>query len=243
VSPARLAKIVSQDMAMTLKVLQMVNSAFFGVPCEVSSPQQAVSLLGIENVKSLLSVGIFARLPEPSVDGLSFLWTHSLQTSAFARLIARVQNAGPAMEEQAFTAGLLHDVGQLVLISVCHDQYQQVLDGARKRERSILELEQEVFGCTHAEVGAYLLGLWGLPAPIVEAVAWHHMPSRAGSSAFSPVIAVHAADVLDHLRRDYRVRNEKPHLDEDLLNRLGLHEQVKVWSSICRDAGPEGKIQ
>ena len=239
VSVAKIADLVAQDMGMTSKVLQLVNSAFFGLPCRVSNPQQAVSLLGIDNVKALvLSVHVFSELEGQSTQEMSFLWSHSMHTAALAKAITHSQHCKQTIEDEAFAAGLLHDVGRLVLASVCGNQYQSVFRIAAEEPASISEIEQGVFGCSHAEVGAYLLGLWGLPDPIVEAVAWHHSPSRAGLSAFSPVIAVHVADYLDQQRHEYLARSETPTLDEDLLARLGFKEQMKVWSTMCQESAP-----
>lgn len=242
VTIAKIASLISQDMGMTSKVLQLVNSAFFGLPCQVSDPQQAVSLLGIENIKALvLSVHVFSELEGGSTQELAFLWPHSLQTAAFARAIARAQGSKQNVEDEAFAAGLLHDIGRLVLASACGPQYERVLRMRSERHTGISAIEQEVFHCTHAEVGAYLLGLWGLPDSIVEAVAWHHSPSGAGLSAFSPVIAVHVADYFDQQRHSYSTLNENPKLDDELLARLGLQDRLKVWLSRCQDLEVNGK--
>jgi HD-like signal output (HDOD) protein/CheY-like chemotaxis protein len=242
VSIANIAKLISQDMGMTSKVLQLVNSAFFGLPCQVCDPRQAVSLLGIENIKALvLSVHVFSELKGETTEEMAFLWPHSLHTAAFAKAIAHAQGEKQNVEDEAFAAGLLHDVGRLVLASSCGPQYEKVLRMKAERKTDISEIEQEVFHCTHAEVGAYLLGLWGLPDSIVEAVAWHHSPSAAGLGAFSPVIAVHVADHFDHGTHADSTPSEHPKLDDDLLARLGLRDRVKVWLSRCQDLDQNGK--
>jgi HD-like signal output (HDOD) protein len=101
--------------------------------------------------------------------------------------------------------------------------------------------EREVFGCTHAEVGAYLLGLWGLPDAIVEAVAWHHEPSKAHQTDFSPLIAVHAADHCDHLMHSYTNQNDVPNLDEKLLIELGLKDRMTAWMQACQELDRKGE--
>jgi len=239
VTIAKIGQLIAQDMGMTSKVLQLVNSAFFGLPCQISNPMQAVSLLGIENVKALvLSVHVFSELDGPATQDLAFLWSHSMNAAALARAIIRAERGKQSLEDEAFAAGLLHDVGRLVLASACIDDYRRVFHIFAEEPASISEIELGVFGCSHAEVGAYLLGLWGLPDPIVEAVAWHHCPSRAGLSQFSPVIAVHCADYLDQRRHQYLGHGEKPILDEAILARLGLQERMAEWSALCPEVNP-----
>jgi len=243
-SVAKIADIIKQDMGMTSKVLQLVNSAFFGLPCQVSSPHQAVSLLGIDNIRALvLSVHVFSELETDSKRSLDFLWPHSLSTAACARAIARAERGGQRLEDDSFAAGLLHDIGRLILACACGVLYAQALTRAAEQKINLIETEMQTFGCTHAEVGAYLLGLWGLPDSVVAAVAWHHFPSRSGVDAFSPVIAVHVADNYDHHQNSYLEMNEIPSLDEDLLGRLGLLQRLTDWSRTCDEIMRNGENQ
>jgi HD-like signal output (HDOD) protein/CheY-like chemotaxis protein len=172
-SITEIGNLIAQDMGMSAKVLQLVNSAFFGLSSRVSSPQQAVLLIGIENLKALvLSVQVFSDLGGHLTRELGFLWNHSMSTAGFAKAIARVELASSGVREYAFTAGLLHDVGRLVLASAFGSEYQQVLKRAAEPGVLLASCEGDAFGCTHNGVGAYLLGLWGLTDSIVEAVAW-----------------------------------------------------------------------
>jgi HD-like signal output (HDOD) protein/CheY-like chemotaxis protein len=235
VTVAKIASIIKQDMGMTSKVLQLVNSAFFALPCHISSPHQAVSLLGIDNIRAVvLSVHVFSELEGDPNSRLAALWPRSLTSAAFARAIARAEHSPQRLEDDAFAAGLLHDIGRLVLASTCSAQYVQVLERLREEGITLGQAELQTFGCTHAEVGAYLLGLWGLPESVVQAVAWHHTPSRSGASAFSPVIAVHVAVEYDH-RLHPDPENKIPPLDESLLARLGLQERTVLWWNICQE--------
>ena len=172
-------RIISQDMAMVSKLLQVVNSAFFGLRRTISSPAHAIALLGIDSVKSLvLSVQVFSqfegakRSPLP----LESLWHHGLITGTSARDIAKSQDIGSIGVEGAFMAGLLHDIGLLVLATNFPDEYDEVLTGVRDHRLSVCDVERTVFKASHEDVGAYLLGLWGLSDAIVEAVAFHHHP-------------------------------------------------------------------
>jgi putative nucleotidyltransferase with HDIG domain len=239
---AKIADIIKQDMGMTSKVLQLVNSAFFALPCHISSPHQAVSLLGIDNIRAVvLSVHVFAELEGKPDQDLTALWPHSLTTAVFARVIARAERVPQAVEDDTFAAGLLHDIGRLVLASACPEQCTQISESLRNGKASRAEVESQTFGCTHAEVGAYLLGLWGLPESVVQAVAWHHAPVRADASGFVPVIAVHAADAYHHrLHPDSEVKAAAS-FDETLLARLGLQERSGKWWDICQELHRKGE--
>jgi HD-like signal output (HDOD) protein len=147
--------LIAQDMGMCAKVLQLVNSAFFGLSCQVSSPQQAASLIGIENLKALvLSLDVFSDFGGPLTQELGFMWNHSMATASFASAIAKVQQSPRAMVDDAFAAGLLHDVGQLVLASAYGVEYQKILRRAEEPGALLADCEAEAFGCTHNAVGA-----------------------------------------------------------------------------------------
>jgi HD-like signal output (HDOD) protein len=221
---------------MCAKVLQLVNSAFFGLSCHVSSPQQAVALIGIENLKALvLSLQVFSDFGGRFTQELGFLWNHSMTTASFAKAIAQTQQSPRVMLDDAFTAGLLHDVGRLVLASAFGGEYQQVLKRAAEPGALLAGCEEKAFGCTHNAVGAYLLGLWGLADTIVEAVAWHHRPWHSQPSAFSALIAVHAADFYDNQMHVHAGCDENSAIDEPLLSQLGLQTQLLSWSNACQE--------
>ncbi|MBN1866720.1 HDOD domain-containing protein [Candidatus Sumerlaeota bacterium] len=196
-SLAKVGEIVSKDIGMTAKILQIVNSAFFGVPRHVASPAEAAGLLGFDIVKSLaLSLDIFARfdrgkLPDFSIDRL---WEHSLAVGVEAKDLAKEEHAPRHVCDDAFMAGVLHDVGKLILADNLPVPYGRALALSRSRGIPNVQAEQQMFGFTHAEVGAYLLGLWGLPDAIVEAVAYHHCPEKCPATEFTPLKAVAKAN-------------------------------------------------
>jgi HD-like signal output (HDOD) protein/CheY-like chemotaxis protein len=232
----KIGDLIAQDMGMCAKVLQLANSAFFGLSSRVSSPQQAVSMIGVENLKALvLSVQVFSDLGGHLTQDLSFLWEHSMTTASFARAIARVELSPCGVVEDAFTAGLLHDVGRLVLASAFGAEYQKVLKRAAEPGARLALCESEAFGCTHNGVGAYLLGLWGLTDSIVEAVAWHHQPAQAQPTSFSALIAVHAADYYENQLQIHPLSDETSVMDEPLLTQLGLQRQLASWERACRE--------
>jgi len=129
---------------------------------------------------------------------MAALWAHSLDTGAAAKAIAQMENAERKLADEAFVAGLLHDTGKLVLAANYVDQYGEVLKLMRNDSLEPCQAEQQVFGASHADVGGYLLGLWGLPVPVVEAIAFHHRPAGAPEKSMSPLTAVHAGNALVH---------------------------------------------
>ena len=232
----KVARIISKDMAMVTKILQLVNSAFFGLRTTVSNPEQAVALLGSETIRSLvLSMQAFSRFDGAVLQGFSLeaLWQHGLKTSGYAKAIAKQERVSQAMMDDAFTAGLLHDIGRLGLASNMPGNYQRVTAMQQGQGLAIWQAEQEVFGLTHAEVGAYLLGLWGVGEAIVEAVAFHHRPSACGDQAFSPLTAVHVANALAESEESAGEEAKSPAIDEAYLAKLGKWDELAAWKEAC----------
>ena len=231
--------IVAKDMAMTANILKLVNPAFFGLRRQIASPAEAASYLGVDVLKSLvLSLHAFSECEATRVKGFSVeaLWQHSLQTSAGAKLIAQAERAEPHAVNEAFTAGMLHDVGRMVLAANFPDECNAATDLAASKSISRLEAEREIFGSTHAEAGGYLLGLWGLPVPVVEAIALHHTPSESFSRTFTALTAVHVADVLAEALSPSQEGESQAVIDEAHLTAAGLIDRLPVW----RQAVSEG---
>jgi HD-like signal output (HDOD) protein/CheY-like chemotaxis protein len=195
---AEIGELIAQDIGMTANILKLVNSAFFSLSVRVADPKEAVLYLGVETVKSLvLAIKAYGQLLELHLPGLNAnaLWQHSMQTGVFARNFARERRVPRIVVEQSFVAGMLHDIGKLILSTRLPTQYTEVLKMQNPADHSSwLVAEQTVLGATHPDVGAYLLGLWGLPVPVVEAVALHHKPPPPDTGSFSPLLAVQAAN-------------------------------------------------
>ena len=233
----KIAKIISKDLAMVTKMLQLVNSAFFGLRTTVSSPEQAVALLGSETIRSLvLSMQAFSQFTGKALPGVSIeaLWQHGLTTGGYAKVIAKEERVPQAHIDDAFTAGLLHDIGLLVLASHLPDDYRRVLVVQQEQNLTNWQAEQEVFGVTHAEVGAYLLGLWGVGEAIVEAVAYHHRPVDCGDATFGPLAIVHVADALAESEQPAGGEPRPCCIDEGYLSTLGKQAQLAVWKNSCQ---------
>jgi len=229
----QVSRIVEQDPGMSAKILQLANSAFFGLGHPVANLFDAVSFLGVDTIKSLvLGAHAFSQYEASNLPGVSLeaLRSHSLHCAVLARQIALSQCAPAKLADEAFIGGLLHDTGKLVLASNRGADYGCALRGAKERHESTVTAEENQFGCNHAEVGAYLLGLWGLPVPVVEAVALHHRPQDSAESRFSPTAAVHLADALAHYGDDDLDGCPVPELNSSHLARLGLEHDLPMWA-------------
>jgi HD-like signal output (HDOD) protein len=235
VSLAEIAAIIERDPAMTLKVLQLVNSAYFGAARHVSTVQQAVGRLGLELLKALtLSVHAFDTLKGPPCKGFSIdaLQQHSFLTARLAKQLL----SDPALGAEAFATAVLHDVGQLVLAVGATERFEHVLADQRASQRPLYEVEVEQLGATHGEVGAYLLGSWGLPINMVETVAYHHMPSNASSACQRVLAAVHVADALvDQGVYKGASAGQDQKLDLAFIARMGLSAELPRWRELAAE--------
>lgn len=242
-SLASVGKLVEQDMGMSTKILQLVNSAYFGLNREINSPQEAANFIGIEVLKSLvLAEGVFSQFPQELVDVLSLesLEKQACLVANAARAIARAENAGDRIIDQSFLGGLMHELGTLVLATNLTDDYLKAREQAKREDVGISVAERQIFKTTHAEVGACVLGLWGIDNDVVTAVAYHHNPWNYPDKAFSALTAVFgaAAFLSDPKAGDL----EAIFTTEGMayFERLGLSDRLAVWQGLCRD--PEVEV-
>jgi len=231
------ARVVEKDPAMSAKVLQIVNSAFFGLAQRMDTVPEAVNYLGVDLVKGLaLTAEVFsASSGVASIGGCSMdaLQKHALLTARVGKKLV----SDPKKATEAFTACLVHDVGELVLGVGMPREFGKVVEKAASTDRPIYELEREALGVTHAEAGAYLLGIWGLPFPIVEAVAFHHAPEQiAQQNSFGLVAAVHVADALVG-SFEYRQAQAPadPRLSTAYLERIGVAARLPAWKAMAQE--------
>jgi HD-like signal output (HDOD) protein len=237
----KVGTIIARDVGMTAKILQMVNSAFFGLRRRISSPQEAVGYLGMETVKSLvLTAKIFSQFDTKKSLGfrLDTLWNHSMLTGLYAKTIARTENQKKELIDEAYMAGLLHDLGKLVLAQNLSDLYKEALRVARDNCRCLWEAELEIFGTTHAEIAAYLMGLWGFRYPIVEAIAFHHCPGK-GKGPIGPLAAVHAGNALACGGQTAEAAM-MPAVDASYLAKMNMSDRFAVWQFTCRELSKQG---
>ena len=230
------AEIISRDIGITTKILQLVNSAFFGLPQPATNIMDAVVYLGLANMRALvLSTQLFSQFDSRmikafSIDGIA---RHCWMTGVLARRLADFEQHNPKISDQCFLSGLLHDIGYLILAGALPEQYARVLQTAKETGRPVWEVERAELGASHAEVGAYLLGLWGLPAPVIEAIAYHHRPADAAHRAFSPVIAVHVADAFAHGLMPTQPEQAGIEIDKEFLAGIGLDGRIESWREHC----------
>lgn len=238
----KLTSIVMRDSAVSARVLQMVNSAFFGIGRPVSDIAQASLFLGVENLRSLvLILGIsnesFAKL-KPHFD-LDLYTEHSIAVGTTAQRIATDLGWNREQSQVAFTAGLLHDMGKLVMATYFQERYcdQRNFSMLTPDTESIQEQEDASFGTNHAVIGAALLALWGIPPDVVNAIAYHHKPQDDDESGISLSTIVHIANAIVYLRRS----DGDPDLDpqDSLLNHhhiqsLGLNTKFNEWVQLAR---------
>jgi putative nucleotidyltransferase with HDIG domain len=233
--PHQVSAVLERDVAMSAKVLQLANSALFGLTSTVTSVRDAVMYLGVDTIRSLaLTAEAFGKVA-PRGDAEFSLDDFQAHAMLVARITASILPAGRAQQE-AVTAALLHDIGKLVLISDGDRRWAQLTDRARERRVPVHVVEAEADGVTHAHVGAHLLSLWGLPDGIVEAVAHHHDPSEVDGLAFDGIAAVHIANGLAN--ELHPATDEAPPaagLDLELLDRLGLRPRLDLWRQRSRE--------
>jgi HD-like signal output (HDOD) protein len=237
-----IAAIVSRDAAMTAKVLQVANSVLFSRG-GVTSPKQAIIRLGLTTLKALvLYVHVFSAF-NVSLEkqfGLAHLWDHSVATSLLAKRIAEEEGRDKTFVDPAFTGGLMHDLGKIILAANVPNEYAEVFEAAWREQMSVEAMERDRLGVTHAEIGAYLVGLWGLPDQIVETLAFHHCPREASAEQFNPVTAVYVANILEQEDRPAEgQKTVRPEIDSEYLAELGLTFHLAKWRSV-RDSIAEG---
>lgn len=175
------AFIIEEDVTLTANILKTVNSAFFGSRGTISSVREAVARLGSKEIRRLATTfGVLRAFHDvgPHLDPIPF-WKHSLLVGLAARATVENMRGNPFLEEEAYTAGLLHDVGVLILDQYFPDEYVQVAERLNGVDTPRAETERAVLGIDHGEIGSYLLDVWNLPEDIVESVQWHHQLERA----------------------------------------------------------------
>ena len=239
-SVERVADLVSRDVAMTAKVLQLVNSSFFGLTVHVKDVHHAAGLLGLNSLKPLvLSAGVFRQLEESRVPAAlaEQVLDHSLAVGALAKRLAEAEGLDRDAADNAMLAGILHDIGKLVLADHFGIEYAHVCMAAECADFPLLNAELDQFAASHADIGGYLLGLWGLPQDLIEAVALHHDPSAHDIAQFTPLTAVHVANALVHLDGDLfdapTSLRTTAKLDRRYIARLRCERRLNAWQELA----------
>ncbi len=240
----KVGEIISQDIGMSTKILQMANSAFFGFSQSIGSAGHAVEVLGLDTIKAMvLSQQIFSQFDGTKMKGFSIdnLWNHSMSIGGLALKIAKSEQMDAPSQQFAFTAGLVHDIGALIIAQNFPDKLQEALSLAQDSQMELWRAEEKIFNTNHESVGAYLLGLWGLPDPIVETVAFHHSPGEHVDLGLSPLAIVHVTHFLENELNKSSLNPVPEVLDEVYLEKLGLLDRIPVWRDICKTIDQENQ--
>lgn len=191
-----LAKKVAHDQALTAKTLRLANSSLYGLQIKVTTVQQAITYLGFQTTRNLITAaavtGCFAAQTCPGFDHKAF-WRQSIATAACAKVLARRLRFN---QDYAFTAGLLHDIGRLVLVTVVPEAYDAVMEYRKEHDVTVLQAEQAVLGLDHIAAGVALAGLWQFSETMTMAIEYHHQPDATGAGLLAGI--VHVADAIVH---------------------------------------------
>lgn len=201
-SAEQIAAIIKRDVVVSAKVIQLVNSAFFNLPRRVENISEAVTLLGSETLNSLvLACDIFDRYDEQTVEEFKIreIYSHSIAVGGRAQNIVLHKTKNRKLAEEALLVGVLHDIGKLALIKSNNLDWRNLYLNRTSNSKPLHIIEKEILGVSHAEIGAYLVGLWGLSNNIVEAIAFHETPDQApGNPRFGSLCALYMANIFEN---------------------------------------------
>ena len=239
VSSECLSDAIKKDIGMTAKILKFANSGYVGLKRKISGMNDAVSYLGMDYIRSIiLTIGAFGRLKQFQIDGstLEDFWGNSLMVAEAAKAITISQTSSRTMAEESYVGGLLHACGKLILSANFPSKYVEVNKMVEEDGMPLLDAEVKIFGAHHGQVGAFILGLWGLAGPIVEAVHWYRNPSNSIPVDFQPLTSVHVASSLifepgdeeEDLPSDSGLFNNAE-LDNDYLEKISLLNRLEDW--------------
>ncbi|MGA9120019.1 MAG: HDOD domain-containing protein [Bacteroidota bacterium] len=222
-SMADIAKIIREDPGLTARLLRIVNSAFYNFPSRVETISQAVTIIGTQQLGALaLATSVmhmFKGVPEGLVSMDSF-WKHSVGCGLAARILATIRR--DPNPERYFVAGVLHDIGRLVMYVKAADAMRDALASVQEGSLPLYEVERNMFGFTHAVVGGVLLQTWKLPSSLEEVVMYHHNPKAATKYPVETAI-VHVADIIAHaMELGGNGEQYVPSLDGEAWDKLGF---------------------
>ncbi|OGU11090.1 MAG: hypothetical protein A2X61_00250 [Ignavibacteria bacterium GWB2_35_12] len=230
VSLAIVSKLISKDPAITAKILQTVNSAFFGLPRRVSSLIDALSFLGTNTIKSIilyLQSFASANYPPETRAYCEEVGRHSLMVALTAKEIGKIENKDKQMLDDIYIAGILHDIGKIILMQV-PGYYNKMSILNSTGTRNSIDIEYQLLGVSHEWVGAYLLGIWGLPKTVIEAIAFHHSPGKVNESEVTALSILHVANAFVNYKGEKFAGNELD-VDFSYLGNLDLLTKLEFW--------------
>jgi HD-like signal output (HDOD) protein/ActR/RegA family two-component response regulator len=233
-----IAKIFASDMVLSAKLLQLVNSPYFGLNRVVSSLTDAINLIGIKKLNNLvLSVHVKTAFPvnNPEVEAyMEYLWKDSSRVSELARLIALSEGQQEDRPDQAYLGGLLHNMGLLIFLSRGGDRLKTLMEQVKNTDTAVAELETAIFGFNRSEAAAYVLSLWKIPPRIIEAILLQNTPNNSDYDGVNALTAVHVAACL--LKPSVMTgcdRLFEMNLDSGYLQRIGKLQRLSDWQSLA----------
>lgn len=244
VTVQHVGEMIASDAELTTEVLTLTRSTHLSLPRNINDPVEAVESLGLEVVKALVMARRFLAEHshlKPGYLSLEKLWLHSIRVAQIARDLVLFETKDRTLASQALAAGLLHDLGKVVLATNFDDLYGRVHSLARKQPVALWDVEKEMFGANHGEIGACLVGMWNMPSCIVEAAAFHHEPPLGEHEQLTPLAAVHIANVLEHQLRPRDEFRVAPIINAAFLNELGLLQRLPVWRATSGNRGTESQ--
>ena len=234
-SVERVGAIVARDVGAAAKLLQLVSSSFFGSPRASSNPAHWAGWLGIDTVKLLVLREGAVRAPKAGTamsSTLEALTAHSLLVARSAKLLMESEKGSATQIDHAYLAGLLHDVGLFILAEHLPERVAQIWASSQNEKVSAWEIEHASFGVTHADIGGYLLALWGAPDAVVETTVLHHTPALSPETAFGVLTAVHVANAVANAA-DLDLPAGPPFVDMEYLERIGCADRLPRWRELC----------
>ncbi len=237
-SLSKVSAIISDDAGLSARLLKLVNSSFYGFPQRIETISDAVSLVGSKQVRDLALVTTmmkaFQGIPEDLID-MEMFWMHSMACGVGAKVISEM--IGESQIERYFVAGVLHDLGRLIMYSKVPNESRIILERAKNEHRPMVDIEYDVLDCSHTEIGRALVDAWKLPSCFQEVVAYHHTPEKAQQYPIETA-AVHIADIVVHALQ-YGTSGERfvPCMKKESWHKLNLSidELPKLVRTIERD--------
>lgn len=235
VSTRQIGRAISLDLGMSTKILQVVNSAFYGLRNKIVDPVHAAAYLGLKTVEGLLlSDGIFSKMSNEKIIsfGVKGLQEHCIRVGALTRKICSSMNMSDEEVDIANMAGIMHDAGKIIMISEFAQQLQEAIKQSRMTQQPLWQVEQDIIGLTHAEMGGCLLELWGLPDVIIECAAYHHTPDEYLKNEFNILTAVYIADTIDHSFCSNFGDGASSDIDIQYLEQIGIADKYQRWKKM-----------
>lgn len=235
----QLGDIISHDPALTARILRIVNSAYYSLAAKIELVSRAVSVIGEDDLRNLVlatsAVDTFKRIPNQLVD-IDLFWRHSVHTGIVSRLLSKHCNI--LHGERLFVAGMLHDIGKLILYFKEPELSQQVLIAAAESDGQLYRSEQEIIGFTHGDVGAALIDAWQLSDTLREVAAYHHAPLKAKNYRMETSI-VHIANcvvnaISPDVELDEHLLDDFPGFEPETLKITGL--DLKILPDVMEEA-------